>query len=78
MTIYTYPGELGSKLMPKNRYNNFIGGEWVPPIEGRYFENTSPITGKVICEIPRSNSDDVEKALDEAHNAAPSWENWPN
>ena len=73
MTIYTYPGELGSKLMPKNRYNNFIGGEWVPPIEGRYFENTSPITGKVICEIPRSNSDDVEKALDAAHNAAPSW-----
>mgnify|MGYP001430457058 FL=1 len=73
MTIYTYPGELGSKLMPKNRYNNFIGGEWVPPIEGRYFENTSPITGKVICEIPRSNSDDVEKALDAAHNAASSW-----
>ena len=73
MTIYTYPGEFGSKLMPKNRYNNFIGGEWVPPIEGRYFENTSPITGKVICEIPRSNSDDVEKALDAAHNAASSW-----
>ena len=73
MTIYTYPGELGSKLMPKNRYNNFIGGEWIPPIEGRYFENTSPITGKVICEIPRSNSDDVEKALDAAHNAASSW-----
>ena len=73
MTIYTYPGELGSKLMPKNRYNNFIGGEWVSPIEGRYFENTSPITGKVICEIPRSNSDDVEKALDAAHIVAPSW-----
>ena len=72
-TLYAYPGDEGSKLMPKSRYGNFIGGAWVEPIDGKYFENTSPTTGKVICEIARSNAKDVEFALDAAHKAAPAW-----
>ena len=72
-TLYTYPGDSGSKLMPKSRYGNFIGGAWVEPLDGKYFENTSPTTGKVICEIARSNAKDVEAALDAAHKAAPGW-----
>jgi len=57
----------------KARYGNFIGGQWVEPTAGRYFENTTPITGKPICEIARSDKDDIEKALDAAHKAAPAW-----
>ena len=55
------------------RYDNFIGGQWVAPTNGRYFENTSPITGRVICEVARSDAQDVEKALDAAHAAKDAW-----
>mgnify|MGYP001292984257 CR=1 FL=1 len=72
-TLFVYPGDDGAKLMPKSRYGNYIGGEWISPKDGKYFENTSPTSGKVICEIPRSNSKDVEIALDAAHMAAPAW-----
>ena len=72
-TLFVYPGDTGAKLMPKSRYENYIGGKWCSPKDGKYFENTSPTTGKVICEIPRSNSKDVELALDAAHKAAPDW-----
>jgi aldehyde dehydrogenase len=57
----------------KDRYGNFIGGQWVEPVNGRYFENTSPVTGKVICEVARSDKDDIEKALDAAHDAKDAW-----
>jgi aldehyde dehydrogenase len=57
----------------KARYGNFIGGQWVEPLAGRYFENTSPVTGRVICEVARSDKDDIEKALDAAHAAKESW-----
>jgi len=57
----------------KERYGNFIGGQWVEPVNGRYFENTSPITGKPVCEIARSDKDDIEKALDAAHEAKDAW-----
>ena len=55
---------LGVPFPFKSRYGNFIGGRFVEPRSGRYFENPTPITGEVICEIARSNSDDVEAALD--------------
>ena len=55
------------------RYGNFIGGKFVDPVAGRYFENTSPITGHVICEIARSDAQDVERALDAAHAAKDAW-----
>ena len=70
---FTYPGDDGAKLMPASRYQNFIGGDWKKPVGGKYFENTSPTSGRVICEIPRSSSEDVELALDAAHGAAPAW-----
>lgn len=47
----------------KARYENFIGGQWVAPKSGRYMENISPITGGVICEVPRSGAEDIEAAL---------------
>jgi aldehyde dehydrogenase len=58
----------------KDRYGNFIGGQWVEPVNGRYFENTSPVTGKVVCEVARSDKDDIEKALDAAHDAKDAWD----
>ncbi|HVJ42262.1 MAG TPA: aldehyde dehydrogenase [Dongiaceae bacterium] len=65
-------GQLGRNPF-KARYGNFIGGQWVDPVAGKYFENTTPITGKVICEIARSDKDDIEKALDAAHKAKDAW-----
>src|SRR5450631_1969515 len=57
----------------KKRYGNFIGGEWVAPADGKYFANITPITGKPICEIPRSGSADIELALDAAYKAKDAW-----
>jgi aldehyde dehydrogenase len=56
-----------------SRYQNFIGGEWTEPRSGKYFENPSPVNGQTFCEVPRSGADDIELALDAAHNAAPAW-----
>ncbi|WP_300617397.1 aldehyde dehydrogenase [Dokdonella sp.] len=57
----------------KARYENYIGGQWVTPVAGRYFENVTPVTGKAFCEIARSDKDDVEFALDAAHKAKAAW-----
>jgi aldehyde dehydrogenase len=70
---YASPNTEGSKVSYESRYGNFIGGEFVAPIGGRYFENISPVTGKPFCEIARSEAADVEKALDAAHRAALAW-----
>ncbi|MFD3702862.1 aldehyde dehydrogenase [Nocardia sp. NPDC058658] len=71
--IYAKPGTEGSIVSYAPRYDNFIDGKWVPPVEGRYFENTSPVDGQTFCEIARSSAADVELALDAAHRAAPAW-----
>lgn len=55
------------------RYDNFIGGKWVAPRSGKYFDNASPVTGQVICKIARSDAADVEDALDAAHAAKDAW-----
>ncbi len=57
----------------KARYGNFIGGAWVEPAAGRYFENTSPINGVTLCEVARSDAADIERALDAAHAAKAAW-----
>ena len=57
----------------KARYGNFIGGRWVEPVAGRYFDNTTPITGQKITEIPRSQKEDIDLALDAAHAAKDAW-----
>ncbi len=56
-----------------SRYGNLIGGKWVEPVKGGYFENISPTTGQVICQIPRSQAEDVERAIDAAQAAAGAW-----
>jgi aldehyde dehydrogenase len=73
MTVYARPGADGAVMSFESRYDNFIGGQWVAPVEGRYFENPTPVTGQVFCEVARSTEADVEKALDAAHAAAPAW-----
>jgi aldehyde dehydrogenase len=67
------PGKFGQPVAFKKRYGNFINGEWVTPAEGRYFENVTPVTGKVFCEVPRSTAADIERALDAAHAAKGPW-----
>ncbi|QSR16159.1 aldehyde dehydrogenase [Novosphingobium sp. KA1] len=54
-------------------YDNFIGGKWVAPVAGRYFDNVSPITGLPVCRVARSDADDIELALDAAHAAKDAW-----
>ncbi|KJZ19026.1 aldehyde dehydrogenase [Loktanella sp. S4079] len=61
----------------KNRYDNFIGGKFVPPVNGKYFDNITPITGGVVCEVARSDAADVELALDAAHAAKDAWGQTP-
>ena len=57
----------------KNQYENFIGGKWIAPSKGEYFENISPVDGKAFTKIPRSTAEDIDKAIDAAWKAAPSW-----
>ncbi len=70
---YAEPNQPGSKVNFKPRYENFIGGKWVSPVKGEYFENISPVNGKIFCEIPRSTTEDIELALDAAHAAKDAW-----
>ncbi|MFN8336669.1 MAG: aldehyde dehydrogenase family protein [Cyclobacteriaceae bacterium] len=57
----------------KPHYNHYIGGQWVAPASGEYFDNTSPIDGKAFTRAARGTKDDIEKALDAAHKAFPAW-----
>ena len=57
----------------KARYGNFIGGAWVEPVGGRYFDNPSPVNGQILCQVARSDAADIEKALDAAHAAKDAW-----
>jgi aldehyde dehydrogenase len=75
--VYVPPNQAGSKVSFKSRYANFIGGEWAPPTKGQYFENISPVNGRPFCEIPRSTAEDIERALDAAHNAKGRWGKTP-
>jgi aldehyde dehydrogenase len=73
MTVYAQPGTEGAKVSFASRYDNYIGGQWVAPVKGQYFENPTPVTGQVFTEVARSTAEDVEVALDAAHAAAPAW-----
>src|SRR5215467_6386831 len=64
---------LNARVAMRPRYDNFIGGKWVAPVDGKYFDNISPITGKPVCQIARSQAADVELALDAAHKAKDAW-----
>ncbi|MBB3232312.1 acetaldehyde dehydrogenase ExaC [Halomonas stenophila] len=71
--IYANPGSPDSPVSFAPRYGNYIGGEFVAPLKGQYFDNVSPVNGEAFCEIPRSTAEDIERALDAAHAAAPAW-----
>ncbi|HWT29389.1 MAG TPA: aldehyde dehydrogenase [Methylophilaceae bacterium] len=64
---------LTSKMPFKAKYDNYIGGKWVAPVDGQYFDNISPLTGKPFCRVARSNEKDVNLALDAAHAAREAW-----
>ena len=70
---YTPPGRPGSVVDLQPRYENFIGGKWLPPTTGAYGVDLTPATGRPICEVPRSGAQDIELALDAAHAAKDDW-----
>jgi aldehyde dehydrogenase len=73
MSRYAAPGQDGAIVSYESRYDHWIGGEYVAPAKGQYFENPSPVNGQPFTEIARGTADDVERALDAAHGAAPAW-----
>ncbi|MDO8775241.1 MAG: aldehyde dehydrogenase family protein [Burkholderiaceae bacterium] len=70
---YAHPGTEGALVSFKARYGNYIGGEFVAPVKGQYFTNSSPVNGQPIAEFPRSTAEDIDRALDAAHAAADAW-----
>jgi aldehyde dehydrogenase len=70
---FATPGTPGSRVSVAQRYDNFIGGQWVAPAGGRYRDNVSPVTGEVICQVADSSAEDIERALDAAHAAKDAW-----
>ena len=75
--IYAKPGAAGAPVAFKSRYDNFIGGKFVAPVRGQYFDVLTPINGQPYTQAARSTAEDVEKALDAAHTAAPAWGRMP-
>ena len=65
--------DVSQHIAIRPRYDNYIGGKWVAPVRGQYFDNISPINGQVICGIARSTAEDIELALDAAHAAREAW-----
>ncbi|MFL6077566.1 MAG: aldehyde dehydrogenase family protein, partial [Mycobacteriales bacterium] len=73
MARYAAPGQDGALVSYQDRYDHWIGGDYVPPARGQYFENPTPVTGQPFTEIARGTAEDVDRALDAAHGAAPTW-----
>jgi len=71
--IYAAPGTAGAKIVFKTRYDNFIGGKFVAPVKGEYFDVITPINGKAYTQAARSTAEDIDLALDAAHAAADAW-----
>ena len=72
-SVYAAPGERGSVATYRPRYGHYIGGEFVEPIKGQYFENITPVTGKPFCEVGRGTVEDIDRAVDVAWKAFQSW-----
>lgn len=75
--IYPAPGSIGAKVVFKSRYDNFIGGKFVPPVKGVYFDVLTPINGQRYTQAARSTAEDIDLALDAAHAAAGAWGRTP-
>ncbi|WP_309065998.1 acetaldehyde dehydrogenase ExaC [Microbacterium sp.] len=72
-TAYAAPGQPGSPAQYRSRYGHYIGGEFVEPAKGQYFENISPVNGKPFCEVGRGTAEDIDRAVDVAWKAFESW-----
>lgn len=73
MTVYANPGTPDAIFTYKPQYENYIGGQWVPPVSGEYLENPTPVTGEIFTKVPRSGAADIDLALDAAHAAKKDW-----
>ncbi|TFH98548.1 acetaldehyde dehydrogenase ExaC [Micrococcus lylae] len=73
MTVYAFPGTDGAEVEFKPRYEHYIGGEWVAPKKGQYFENITPVTGKVFTEVARGTAEDIDTAIDAGWAAFEAW-----
>ncbi len=71
--IYAQPGSKNSIVDFKSHYDNYIGGKWVKPLNGDYFDNTSSVNGQVYCKVARSTGADIDLALDAAHSVREQW-----
>lgn len=71
--IYGKPGSDTGIVSYAARYDNFIGGDWLAPVEGRYFDNTSPVDGETFCAVARSTAADIDRAVEAAHHARAGW-----
>ena len=71
--VYAFPNTDGSIITFKEKYDNYINGEWTAPVNGQYFDNVTPVTGQNFTQIARSTSEDIELALDAAHAAKDAW-----
>lgn len=71
--VYAFPNTEGSIVTFKEKYDNYINGKWTAPVNGQYFDNVTPVTGKSFTQIARSTSEDIELALDAAHAAKDAW-----
>ena len=65
--------QLKGSIAIRPKYDNYIGGAWVAPVKGQYFDNPSPVTGKTVCQVARGTAEDIELALDAAHKAQDAW-----
>ncbi|HIW11578.1 MAG TPA: aldehyde dehydrogenase [Candidatus Salinicoccus stercoripullorum] len=71
--VYEFPHKENAQYKVKAQYENYIGGEWVAPAGGKYFDNESPVIGKAVSKVPRSTKEDVDKAVAAAHEAQKTW-----
>ena len=65
-SVYAAPGERGARAEYRSRYGHWIGGKFVDPIKGQYFENITPVTGKPFTEVGRGTAEDIDRAVDVA------------
>ena len=71
--LYKDPNTAGALVEFQPKYGNYINGAFVPPVDGRYFDAITPVSGATYTQVPRSNERDIDKALDAAHAAFPRW-----
>src|SRR5258705_11654924 len=57
----------------KSKYDLFIGGKFVAPRSGKYFDSINPATEEVLAQIALAGQADVDAAYHAAQKAFPAW-----